>query len=135
MSSVCKCIDNTVLDSYVMVTVPWKVQVSMGRLSIHPYCEGSIYFWSNDGIQEGYGTIFFCLLCSKLDGWIYCIDVLEELFLMCLMLQHKGIIYIPFPYPGGCSVVVMALFSKASMNMLAMIGLMGDPMATPFVCS
>ena len=63
------------------------------------------------------------------------LDELEELFLMCLMLQHKGIIYIPFPYPGGCCAVVMALFSKASMNMFAMIGLMGDSMAVPFVCS
>ena len=106
----------------------------MGGFSIHPYCEGSIHFWFNDGIQEWYGAIFLCLLYSKLDGWIYCIDVLEELFLMCLML-HKGIIYIPFAYPGGCSAVVMAQFSKASMNMLAMIGLMGDPMADPFVCS
>ena len=135
MSSVCKCIDYTVLGSYAVVTVPWEVQVSMGGLSIHPYCEGSIFFWSDDGIQEGYGAIFFCLINIKLDRWIYCIDALEELFLMCLVLQHKGIIYIPFPYPGGCNAIAMALFSKASMKMLAMIGLMGDSMAAPLVCS
>ena len=135
MSSVCKCVDDTVLGSYVVVTVPWEVQVSMSGFSVHPYCESSICFSSDDSIQKRYGAIFFCLLYSKLDRRIYCIDVLEELFLMYLMLQHKGIIYIPFPYPGGCSAVVIALCSKASMNMLAMIGLMGDPMAAPLVCS
>ena len=36
-----------------------------------PYCEGSICFWSDDGIQEGYWAIFLCLLYSKLDRWIY----------------------------------------------------------------
>ena len=93
MSSVCKCVDDTVLGSYVVVTVPWEVQVSVSGFSVHPYSECSICFWSDDSIQKRYRAIFFCLLYSKLDRWIYCIDVLEELFLMCLMLQHKGIIY------------------------------------------
>ena len=40
-----------------------------------------------------------------------------------------------FSIPWGCSAVVIALCSNASINMLAMIGLMGDPMAAPLVCS
>ena len=38
MSSMCQGVDDTVLSSNIMVTVPWEVQVSMGGLSVHPYC-------------------------------------------------------------------------------------------------
>ena len=44
---------------------------------------------------------------------------------------HKGVIHIPLPYPLGFNAVVMALCSKASMKMLATIGLTCDPMAAP----
>ena len=74
-------------------------------------------------------------LHSKLDWRIDCVDVLEELLLMFLLLYYQGIINIPFPNTRGCSAVVIALCSKASMKMLAMIGLMSDPMAAPLVCS
>ena len=36
---------------------------------------------------------------------------------------------------GGFTAVVMALCSNDSINKLATIGLTGDPMAAPFVCS
>ena len=54
---------------------------------------------------------------------------------MFLLLYYQGIINIPFPNSRGFSAVVIALCSKASMKMLAMIGLIGDPMAAPLVCS
>ena len=38
VNSMCQGVDDTVLGSNIMVTVPWEVQVSMGGLSIHPYC-------------------------------------------------------------------------------------------------
>ena len=106
-----------------------------GGFSVHPYCETSIFFWSDDSVQKRYGAILFCLLYSKLDWRIYCVDVLEELLLIFLLLYYQGIINIPFPNSRGCSAVVIALCSKASMKMLAMIGLMADPMAAPLVCS
>ena len=36
---------------------------------------------------------------------------------------------------GGCSTVLMALSSKASIQMFVTIGLTGDPIAAPLVCS
>ena len=135
MGPMCQGVNDTVLGSNIMCTVPWEVQVSVGGFSVHPYCETSIFFWFDDSIQKRYGAIFFCLLHSKLDGNIYCVDVLEELFLMFLLLYYPGIINIPSPYSRGCSAVAIALCSKASIKMLAMIGLMGDPIAAPLFCS
>ena len=123
------------LEAISCALVPWEVQVSVGGFSVHPYCETSIFFWFDDSIQKRYGAIFFCLLHSKLDGNIYCVDVLEELLLMFLLLYYPGIINIPSPYSRGCSAVAITLCSKASIKMLAMIGLMGDPMAAPLFCS
>ena len=39
MSSMCQCVNDTVLGSNIVVTVPWEVQVSMGGFSVHPYCK------------------------------------------------------------------------------------------------
>ena len=36
---------------------------------------------------------------------------------------------------GGCLAVLMAFTSKSSMKRLATMGLMGDPMAAPLICS
>ena len=36
---------------------------------------------------------------------------------------------------GGCGVVLSALTSNSSMKMLAMRGLMGEPIAAPWTCS
>ena len=47
-----KCVDDTVLGSYIVGTVPWEVQVSVSGFSVHPYCEYSICFWSDDSIPE-----------------------------------------------------------------------------------
>ena len=46
---------------------------------------------------------------------------------MYLLLYYPGIINISSPNPRGCSAVAIALCSKASIKMLAMMGLMGDP--------
>ena len=40
-----------------------------------------------------------------------------------------------FQRVGGVGAVDSALISKSSMNKLATIGLMGDPIAAPFTCS
>ena len=63
------------------------------------------------------------LMCWRNCCWCFC---------CCI---YQGIINIPSPNSRGCSAVAIALCSKASMKMLAMIGLMGDPMAAPLVCS
>ena len=97
----CQCVNGTVLGSNIVITVPWEVQVSVGGFSVHPYCETSIFFWLDDSIQKRYWAILFCLLYSKLDWRIYCVDVLEELLLMFLLLYYQGIINIPFPNSRG----------------------------------
>ena len=95
-----------------------------------PSCSG-VMTVSRNGMEPS----SFASSTVKLDGRIYCVDVLEELLLMYLLLYYPGIINISSPNPGGCSDVAIALCSKASIKMLAMMGLMGDPMAAPLVCS
>ena len=107
---------NNCFSALLMIPVPWEVQVSVGGFSVHPYCKTSIFFWFDDSVQKRYGAIFFCLLHSKLDGNIYCVDVLEELLLIFLLLYNPGIINIPSPYSRGCSAVAIAFCSKASIK-------------------
>ena len=91
MSSVYKCINDTVLGSYVVVTVPWEVQVSMSGFSIHPYCKGSICFWSDDSIQEGYGAIWIdestVLMCLRNSSWCawYCSTKVSSTYLFHIL--------------------------------------------------
>ena len=47
----------------------------------------------------------------------------------------KGIIYKPFPQCRGHGDVARALISRSSMNKFAAMGLIGDPIAAPSICS
>ena len=67
MSSMCQCVNDSVLGSNVMVTVPWEVQVSVGGFSVHPYCETSIFFWSYDVSRKGIEPSSFA---SSTVNWI-----------------------------------------------------------------
>ena len=135
MCPMCQSVDDTVLGSHIMCTVPWEVQVSVGRFSVYPHFKAPIFFWCDDCVQKWYGAIFLCLFHSELDGIIYCVDMLKELLFVLLLLYDPGIINISSPYSRGCSAVAKAFLSKASIKMLAIMGLMGDPMAAPLVCS
>ena len=57
------------------------------------------------------GTIILGFLNSERDGRVYWVDVPEEFFFVCLVLNHKGIINVPLPYPGG-AVLLRWLCSK-----------------------
>ena len=63
------------------------------------------------------------------------VDVFSELMAVLFLLDNKGVINIGNSYPGGLVVEQMALISSSSMNSLATMGLMGEPMAALCTCS
>ena len=50
-------------------------------------------------------------------------------------IDDKGVIYKPEPNGRGCGKEERACTSNSSMKMLAMSGLMGNPIAAPCTCS
>ena len=76
-----------------------------------------------------------CVVHSKLDLLIYGGDVTDEAVLLCLLDDNKGVINKSSPQTRGVGDVLMAFFSNASIYRLAIIGLRGEPMAAPSVCS
>ena len=54
---------------------------------------------------------------------------------MFCLIDDKGVIYKPVPKGRGCGKKERACTSNFSMKMLAMRGLMGDPIAAPCTCS
>ena len=50
------------------------------------------------------------------------------------VLYDKSVIYISFPSRGWCSAFLMAVFSYSSIYMLATMGLIDEPVATPSLC-
>ena len=57
--------------------------------------------------------------------------VLKEALFIDLLVDDKGVIYIPAPELGGVGAVLRAFCSKYSMYRLATMGLTGEPMAAP----
>ena len=61
--------------------------------------------------------------------------MIEEAVFFCLLDDNKGIIYKSSPEGRGSGAVLMASFSKAYIYKFAIMGLNGEPMAAPSVCS
>ena len=61
--------------------------------------------------------------------------VLEEVLAVFCPTYDKSVIHNPKPQGGGLGQDWRALTSNSSMKMLAMRGLMGDPIAAPWTCS
>ena len=60
--------------------------------------------------------------------------VLKEALFIDLLVDDKGVIYIPAPELGGVGAVLRAFCSKYSMYRLATMWLTGEPMAAPSTC-
>ena len=79
--------------------------------------------------------LIWFLYCELYVG-VLCVDVMQKLLTVFYLLDDKGVISIPKSKPwwiGGSADI--PLDSNSSMNKLATIGLMGENMAVPWICS
>ena len=102
---------------------------------VYSYGQRTISLWFNNSIQEGDGPILLVVLYCKPYGRVNTVDVLKEAMFVGLLVDDKGVIYIPVPEPRGCGVVLRTFCSKYSMYKLATIGTDREPMAASSTCS
>ena len=61
----------------------------------------TINLWFDNSIQEGDGPIILVILYCKPYSRINTVDVLKEALIIDLLVDDKGVIYIPAPETGG----------------------------------
>ena len=61
--------------------------------------------------------------------------MLKKFLAVFCLVDDKGVIYKPEPKGRGWGKEERAFTSNSSMKMLAMRGLMGEPIAAPWTCS
>ena len=123
MCPMCQSVDDTIFGSHIMCTVPWEVQVSVGRFSVYPYLKAAIFFWSDDCCPEMvWNWTILCLFHSELDGIIYCVNYAEGT-VVCVLVVCMTQVSSTYLLQGGalwgqvCSAVAKAFLSKASIKM------------------
>ena len=109
------------------MTIPLQVLVSMGRFAVHPYTEGIVCLWFDQGIKKRDSPILLITFDCELYTWIYAVDVIQEKLLMDLLLHDPSVIHKPIPIPGGYEVDLSTSPSKCSLYRLATMGLTSDP--------
>ena len=73
----------------------------MGGFMVHNNGKRIVCLRCNLGSKKGNGPIFLVTFHSKLDCWIYTVDMLQESLFMGLLLDDKCVIHIPKPMPRG----------------------------------
>ena len=106
------------------MTIPLQVPVSMGRFVVHPYTEGIVCLWFDQGFKKRDNPILLITFNGELYSWIYAVDVIQENLLMGLLLNDPCVIHKPVQLPGEADLSVSP--SKCSMYRLATMGLTGD---------
>ena len=118
------------------MAVPLQIQVSsVVRLSVNWCTELAIFFRCYKNVQERHGTIYSCLFTGKLDVWITWIYVFQETASVGFPDDDEDIINISLLQSRGNGDVLMAWTSRSSINKLTTMGLIGEPIAAPSVCS
>ena len=59
-----------------MVAIPVEILVRMSFFSVDRGVKSTIFIWSDEHIQEGYGSIFIWLFTGEVNVIIYRVDVL-----------------------------------------------------------
>ena len=102
---------------------------------VYRYGQRTISLRFDKSVQEGDGPILLVVLYCKPYGRVNTVYVLKEALFVGFLVDDKGVIHIHAPETGGWGAVLRAFCSKYSMYKLATMGLTGEPMATPSICS
>ena len=73
----------------------------MGGFVVHPYAKGIVHLWFDQGIQKRDSPILQITFDCELYAWIYTVDMIQEKFLMGLLLDDPSVIHKPIPKPWG----------------------------------
>ena len=92
-----KCTYDSVLGRKIMVTVPLQVLVSMGRFVIHLYVKGIVCLCLDQGIKKRDNPIFLIPFNHELYTWTNIVYVINEKFLMNLLLNDPSVIHRSVP--------------------------------------
>ena len=71
----------------------------MSGFPVHHCGQCAISIWFDNGFQEGDGPILLVVLHCKLYGRVNTINVLKEALFVDLLVDDKGVVYIPAPEP------------------------------------
>ena len=126
---------HTVLGCYCKMTVPMQILICVSWLPVDSGVKSAIFIWGYQHIKKRYGAIFFGIFICEMDVSINGIDMSKEGIFLCSLDDGETIIHKPLPDFRGNGAVARALVSRSSINKLATIGLMGEPIAVPLTCS
>ena len=81
---------------------------------VYSYGQRTISLWFDNSVQEGAGPILLIVLYCKPYGRVNTVYVLKEALFIDLLVDDKGVIYIPAPELGWVGAVLRAFCSKYS---------------------
>ena len=106
----------------------------MGGFSVYFGAEGVVWLDGDESVQERKWALL-CRFHCELDVWVLVVDMLKQFLAVFCLVDDKGVIYKPEPKGGGWGKEERVFTSNSSIKMLAMRGLMGEPIAAPWTCS
>ena len=81
---------------------------------VYSYGQRTISLWFDNSVQEGDGPILLIVLYCKPYGRVNTVYVLKEALFIDLLVDVKGVIYIPAQELGWVGAVLRAFCSKYS---------------------